>query len=370
VRAIAHVADAIFEPAAARQRVAAAAFDARAANNDVLLAVAVQFFALQGAEARLAALRQSDAEIGDVVRVTANFARIGQGKQADADRAESESRLLKIQTQRAEEDIAVAAAELARLLDSDPTTRLHPAGPPLAPLDLVPPAEPLERLVQAAVVNRPEIAARTADIRLAEARLREEQVRPFVPLLSAGYSAGGFGGGGDQTDPRFGRFSGRQDFDVLAVWSLENLGLGNVAVQRRRRAEAGQAVAERVGTIDRVRREVADAFAEVAARRLEMTAARQRLAATQESYRLDFSRTRNLAERGLPIELLNSVTTLAAARQELTGAIIGYNQAQFRLIVALGQPPGAAVPGAGGCRRGGSPAATNASGSVHAPAGP
>jgi outer membrane protein TolC len=337
VRAVAQVTDAIYEPRVARERLVAAGFTSRATDNDILLAVAVQYFALLGAEARVEALRRSIAEIEDVARVTADFARTGQGRQADADRAASEARLLQIQLQQAEEDAAVAAAELARLLDLDPSARLRPAVASLAPLDLVPPEEPLRRLVETAVANRPEVAAGTANIRAAEARLQEERVRPFVPLLSAGYSAGGFGGGSDQTTPRFGLVSGRSDFDVLAVWSLRNLGLGNRSIINARRAEIGQAVADRLGTIDQIRREVAHAQAEAAAARLQMTAAGQRAAAAERSYRADLTRTRNA--EGLPIEVLNSVTTLSAARQERIAAIVAYDQAQFRLFVALGQPP-------------------------------
>jgi outer membrane protein TolC len=290
-----------------------------------------------GAEARLHAFQTSDIEVQDVARVTENFAHTGQGRAADAERAASESRLLHLQTQQAEEATGVAAAELARLLDFDPTIRLRPARTPLAPVNVVPANLPLDQLLAVALANRPEITARTATIRLAEARLREEKARPFVPLLSVGYSAGGFGGGSDSTDPRFGKFAERSDFDVLAVWSLENLGFGNLAIQRQRRAAIGLATADRLRAIDEVRREVADAFALVAAHRLEMSAATQRLNAARQGYRTEFARTRNL--EGRPIEVLDSVTTLAAARQELIAATIGYNQAQFQLFVALGQPP-------------------------------
>src|SRR5262249_28181871 len=142
---------------------------------------------------------------------------------------------------------------------------------------LVDPRLGLEELVQIAIANRPEVGARTADVALTQARLREEQVRPFVPLLSVGYSAGAFGGGSNQVEPRFGRFDGRSDFDAWAVWSLANFGLGNVAVQRARRAAVGQAEAERVQAIDQIRRELAEAHALVAARRQEMEAARRQL---------------------------------------------------------------------------------------------
>jgi outer membrane protein TolC len=292
------------------------------------------------------------------VTVTANFAATGQGRQADADRAASESQLLRAEGQRAEEAAAVAAAELAELLSTDPTTRVRPTDEFLAPVELVPPGARLEDLVRVAELNRPEVAARTATVAVTQIRLRQERVRPFVPLLWVGYSAGGFGGGSDQTDPRFGRFDGRTDLDVLAVWSLENAGLGNVAVQRQRRAEVRQALAGRVREIDRVRREVADAYALAAARLREMEAARRRVAAATEGSRLDLIRTRNL--EGRPIEVLNSLTTLAAARQELIQAVTGYNLAQFQLFVALGRPPTLAVPDFTACPAGTPPDSTTA----------
>ena len=42
---------------------------------------------------------------------------------------------------------------------------------------------------------------------------------------------------------------------------------------------------------------------------------------------------------GRPIEVINSLNLLAAARANLIDAIVRYDQAQFRLWVALGSPP-------------------------------
>src|SRR5262249_58456688 len=120
VRLTAQVADAVFEPRAARQQVAASNFDALATRNRVLLDVATRYFALVGAEARLQALRQSEADLGEVVRLSVNFAKAGQRREGDAQRARSEAALLHTEELRAEEEGAVAAAELARLLSLDP----------------------------------------------------------------------------------------------------------------------------------------------------------------------------------------------------------------------------------------------------------
>jgi outer membrane protein TolC len=336
VRVVAHLADAVFAPPIARQRVIGRSFDAEATRNAVLLDVVTRYFDLAGAEARLRAVRQSQGEVGEVVRLTANFAHAGQGREGDAERARTEALLLQAEEQAAEEGAAVASAALARLLSLDPAVRLHTAPGPVPLVQLVDSDGGLEPLVEVAVRNRPEVGARTADVVLNATRLRQERVRPLLPFLSAGFSAGTFGGS-DATEPRFGRFGGRTDFDVLAVWRLDNLGLGNRAVQRRVRAELSEAEAERLRVIDVVRREVAEAYAQSESRRREAEAAARQVRTAEEGYRLDLERSRNL--QGRPIEVLNSANLLNAARQDLIRATVGHDQAQFQLFVALGQPP-------------------------------
>ena len=161
----------------------------------------------------------------------------------------------------------------------------------------------------------------------------------MLPFLSAGFSAGTFGGGSTATDPHFGSFDGRTDFDVLAVWRLDNLGAGNLAVQKGIRAELNQAIAERLRVIDQIRREVSEALALSESRRQQMAAALRQVKTADDAYRLDLERTKNLVEKSRPIEVLNSANLLNAARQSLIQAMVGYNQAQFQLFVALGQPP-------------------------------
>jgi outer membrane protein TolC len=340
---IGHLADALYEPRIARDRLAARQFDAVAVRNTILLDVATGYLALVGAEERLRALRQSEEEFDEIARLTANFAEAGVRRHGDADRAASEAELFRAQEERAREAVAVAAAELARLLSLDPSARLHGDGSPVPLLTLVDPRADLEQLVAAAAANRPEIAAREAELAARRAALRREQVRPLLPLLSVGYSAGGFGGEGTGTASRLSHPGARADFDVSAVWSLQNFGLGNVATQRERRAVLNEGLAERDRTLDQVRREVADAYAASAATSRDLDVARRQLRAAQEGYRLDLDRVRKTPALSRPIELLNSATLLAAARQEYVRALIGFDEAQFRLFVSLGQPP--PVPG-------------------------
>ncbi len=257
-----HLGDAIFAPRVARQKVTSSSFDAEATRNRVLLETANAYLALVGAEARLLSLHQSAKDLAEVVTLTANFAAHGQGREGDAERARSEALLLENTRLRAEEDISVARAELARLLSLDPTygPQPEPGTPPL--LHLVDPQIPMDALLHEALAHRPEIAARSADVALYETRLRQERIRPLLPTIAVGMSAGDFGGGSDQVSYRFSHFSSRTDFDVLAFWTVQNLGFGNRALQNRARAEIGQAEAERARAIDLVRREVAEAHAQ------------------------------------------------------------------------------------------------------------
>jgi outer membrane protein TolC len=348
VRLFAHLGDAWFEPQVARRVVAERQFEAVATRNDVLLDVALRYLNLLGAEGRLAVVRQSQADFAEVARLTAEYARTGQGRQGDAERAQADALLLEDEERRAQEEVAVAAADLSRFLNLDPSVRLQIVKDPIQVVELVDPHTPLLELLQVAVRNRPEVAAAGAAIAASAARVRQEQTRPLFPLLSVGYSTGGFGGGSQSTSPEFGNFKGRTDFDAYAVWTLQNFGLGNLALVRRRQAETGEAEAEQVRAINRVEREVADAYNLSAARLREVNVTRRAVQTAADGFRRDLTRIRG--GQGLPIEVLNSARLLAGARQEFLRAIIAFDEAQFQLFVALGQPPTLA-PGVGadGC---------------------
>ncbi|HLW67559.1 MAG TPA: TolC family protein [Gemmataceae bacterium] len=337
VRIFAQLGDAIFEPRLAAIRVQARSFDWAAVRNQVLLEVVQRYFELLGAETRLGALRQSETEIAEIMRLTSNFAKAGQGREGDAQRALAEAELMRADAQLVEEEAAVAAAQLASLLSMDPSIRLHTDPSTLAPIALVDEHADMSDLLRTAASNRPEVSARLAEIREAQTRLRQNRLRPLFPLLSVGFSYGTFGGGGNVAATPFGNFSGRTDFDVLAVWSLENLGFGNRAINNRARSNVRQAELAEAAVLDDIGREVGEAQALIVAARQRMEAAGREMLVAQDGFQEELTRTRNLAAR--PIEVLNSLNQLRRARQSVIQATIDYNQAQFRLYVALGQPP-------------------------------
>ncbi|HEX3728109.1 MAG TPA: hypothetical protein VHV08_17780, partial [Pirellulales bacterium] len=170
-------------------------------------------------------------------------------------------------------------------------------------------------------------------------RLRQEQVRPLLPLVTFGYSAGGFGGTGNFLAgiAPFTATYGRTDIDAMAVWTLQNMGAGNLAHANQRRAQLDQTIFDRVRMVNQVRREVTEAYGFSLGERRQVRISLRRLAESEAGFREDYQRF--LGFQSLPIEVLNSARLLVSARSSLVEAFIGDNEAQFRLFVAMGQPP-------------------------------
>jgi len=329
--------DAIFEPLAARQQVVRAQFDASATANKILLEVAELHFELLAAEADLKVRRASAIQEAEVARLTRAYAQAGQGREADAQRAATEFRLIVDEIRQAEEDLAVAAVRLSRRLHLDQSVRLSPIAPAIEMVTIVDPAVPLPDLIQTALQGRPEFRARAAALAAAEVHHQQERYRPFLPTLWLGFSGGVMGGGSNLTGPELAHFGGRSDIEVTVFWTLSNFGLGNLALQRQRLAEAGQAAGEQSRVIAEIRSEVSAAYAEVIAARQQVDITTRQLASAEAGFREDLERIRNTV--GRPIEVVNSLRLLNQARVARIRALTDYNKAEFRLFVGLGSPP-------------------------------
>ncbi|HEV3025409.1 MAG TPA: TolC family protein [Pirellulales bacterium] len=334
-----HLGDVIFEPLAARQLIAVRRFDNTDTANSILLEATLLYLDLVSAEVRLEAIRQTEIETYGIARFTRAFANVGQGLESNAERAHSEALLVQVEVLRAEERVAVASAQLARVLNIEPSVRLRTAPGPLTALRIVDPAVPLGELLELARRRHPLLASRSAAVDMAGTQLRKEQTRPLLPLVSFGYSAGGFGGTGNFIpNPPFTGLGSRADFDVMAVWTLQSMGLGNVATIQQRRAVLNQSVRDREGALNQIRNEVAETYAEANARLRKIIVGRRQLDDAEQGFTRELKQLQAGAVEH-PIEVLNSVELLAAARQELIQAIIGYDRAQFRLFVATGLSP-------------------------------
>jgi outer membrane protein TolC len=335
-----NIGSAVFAFLASRQLVQQREAATIAVRNQVFLAVTRGYCELLRAEGRHALSLQIRDEARTIADLTANYAATGQGRQADADRAATELARREAEVRTFEGEIVASSARLCEVLNLDPTLRLHPTDAWVVPQPIVPSPMPLHELVAVALLNRPELAERRAAIREAILLLDSAKLLPFSPNVLLGYSAGGFGGGSNLVRPVFGGFGGRYDLDVVAYWTIQNLGVGNAALIRLANAQLQARRYQELAVLNRVRAEVAEAYARMHARYAQIDTNQSAVEAGARALREDYERIQARAERDvLPIELLDSFRLKARARYEYLDSIVDYNEAQFALYVALGQPP-------------------------------
>ena len=201
---------------------------------------------------------------------------------------------------------------------------------------------PVSELIATGLLNRPELAAQRAAIQAALLSLDGAKILPFSPTTLVGFSGGAFGGGSNLVRPIFSGFGGRTDLDAIVYWTIQNLGVGNIALIRMANARLKVAQFQQVEILNRVRADVAEAYARAHARYAQIGVYEE---AVRSGY-LAYHKTSTASGRWppdalrdvLPIELLNSFDLLANARVEYVDAIVDYNRAQFAMYVALGQP--------------------------------
>jgi outer membrane protein TolC len=367
------LSDALFAAPQANALLQAAAAGQTRVTLDTLLATADAYLAVLRARRRLARIDETfdyllsdqptDLRGKSIGLLPLIRAFVKSGTALPSDEARVEADLIRLQDDRLTtlQELRAASAALSRLLHLVPTIMLIPAEEYRVPVPL--PGEwwtrqPIEELVSFALRNRPELAENQALIEAALARYRAAHWRPLLPSLSVGYAWGGFGGGPPITGKTasgntiFGNtsaiynFDTRGDFDVALYWRLRNMGLGNLSEIRETRARHEQAMVAQMQIQDLVMTQVVQALERVQRGRERIEVIRAGLfdergqpnGAVYRSIRLNFTRIRG--GQGAPLEVLDSVRRLSDVLEAYGNALSDYDQARFRLLVALGLPPG------------------------------
>ncbi|HVX63947.1 MAG TPA: TolC family protein [Pirellulales bacterium] len=342
-----NLADAFFQPLAARQFTQAQRRAAAAVTNDTLLSVSQAYLELLRSNQDYEIARGIKEQTERLAEITADYARTGQGLQSDADRLHVELTLRKNDVFRAEGARQVAATRLAQLLHLDPTLDLQPIEPVVIPIDLVPVESDVRELVARGLSARPELSESRALVSQAVSLMRRERFAPLVPSVLLGTSYGAMSAG---VFPSSAPATGRLDFDAVAYWELRALGLGDRAARQNATSALRQAQLRQIATMDLVAREVTEALAQSRASHKQIEIAREGVEAALQSYERNVARIEQ--GKGLPIEVMQSVQALSVARREYLRTLIDYNTAQFALYRALGWPGGSA---ASALHRGGGP---------------
>jgi outer membrane protein TolC len=349
------VAEALFGPRIARDVNRAEAAHARAVTNDIQLDVALGYLDLLRAYAALAVNAERLDKASDMLDKAQKAEAARVGEPADVNRARAEVNVIRQEAVDLEVRAAEVSARLAQLLMLDPTVDLRPFDALVLPITLVGPVERLDEYVAVALLNRPELEESRALVDAALRRWQEARWRPLLPTLQVLYYAGLFNGSTDSlaapppgTSPgSVNHFAGREDVLGQAVWQLDNLGLGNALQIKAQRVQRDEANFHLLEVQARVGAEVSAAAKAAAARERTLAVAQDAVQQAEQLWqRLKAASFGIASERGRfrPLEPLLAERALAEARLHYLDEVIGYNQAQFRLYWAMGQPPLCALP--------------------------
>ncbi len=331
-----HLTDLLHQPEIAEQEKCARQHAATAAEHDAWLQASQAYVELIRAHQEQAIANEVVTKLEDLERITAEYARTGQGLKSDHERVQTELALRRNDVLQATEAIQVASARLAQQVRLDPSTVFAPTESVMRPLQLAATGATSQQLVAEALSLRPEAAESRHLVSQAVSRWEREKSAPWLPSVLLGASYGGLTGGlgGD-----FRNAGNRFDGDVAAYWEVRQLGFGEKAARAEANSRVEQAKWREISTLDRIAREVVEATAQVEARGQQIKQAEIAVAAAQRSYEQNRERIRNA--QGLPIEALQAIQALGQAHREYSRCVADNNLAQLAQQRALGWPIGA-----------------------------
>ena len=239
--------DVIYQPLVARQVLNARHWDVQSAKNDAVLQTADAYFQVHQYRGMYAGTLYCVERGHDLVERIATLSR-DLVPEFEVERARNMLADLEQRAVTARQEWRVQSANLTQVLRLDPRAVVEPMERDHVQITLIDPGRSLEDLMPIALTNRPELASRQAMVEAAEAAVRREKARMFLPSveLTGFQSPGGmliqagiFGLGPNSS---LNQWTGRDDVSVQLMWQLEGFGIGNLARIKRQRGQQSKAI--------------------------------------------------------------------------------------------------------------------------------
>jgi len=345
-----NLTDAFFEPLVAQRVLNSRQWDIQTAKNDALLLTAAAYFRVHQYRGMYAGALYCVERGRDLVEQIASLA--GElVSEVEVERARNLLADLEQQAAAARQAWRVQSANLTQVLRLNPRAVVVPLEHDHLQLTLIDPARPLPDLHKIALANRPELASRRALVQAAEARIRREKMRPFLPIVvingfqNAGgmlLQAGLFGLGPNSS---LNQWTGRDDVSLQLIWQFDALGIGNLARIKDQRGEQSQAFVQLYRAQDMVAAEVTEAQADLQSAAVRVGQADRSLRASIIAYNGNVEGLRHTTRFGdvlvlvyRPQEVVYALRLLKLSFDEYFTTVTDYNRAQFKLFHALGYP--------------------------------
>jgi outer membrane protein TolC len=341
--------DMLFQPLAARQALSAARWNVQTAKNDALLMTAKAYFNVHKHRGRYAGALYCVERGRQLVELIAT-----QSKdlipEIEIDRARNLLANLEQEAVSARQQWRRSSADLTRVLRLDPRAVVEPMERDRLQLTLIEPSRSLDDLIPVALTNRPELAAHQAIIQAALVRIRQEKLRPFLPVLQLNgfqtpYEQIQFGALGIGSGGKMNNWSFRDDLSPQALWQFEALGLGNLTRVKEQRGEQSKAIAELFKAQDDVAAQVTQAQARLQSAAARVTQSERELRAAIINYNGSYEGLKQTQRFGnvlvqifRPQEAVFALELMRIAFYNYFATVAEYNSAQFQMFHALGYP--------------------------------
>ncbi len=346
---IIYTADAVYQPLVARQVLNSRQYDVQTAKNDALNRTADAYFMVHQQRGIYTGNLYCVKRGSELVERIATMSRDLVPK-VEVDRARNMLADLQQRAVSSRQEWRVQSANLTQTLRLDPRAVVEPVEHDHLQITLVDPGRSLEELMSVAMANRPELSSRKALVQAAEAAIRREKGRMFLPnVVLNGFQTpyellqGGIFGFGPNSS--LNQWTGREDFSIQPLWQLNSLGLGNLAMIKGQRAQQSQAIIELFRAQDMVVADVTRALADVQSAAARVAFADRALRTGLITLNGNFEGLKETSRFGDVLVLVNrpqeavyALQLLQTAFQEYFSTVADYNRSQFALYHALGYP--------------------------------
>ena len=341
------MADAIFQPLAARQNLNAKRFEIQTAKNDALLFTADAYFKVHQFRGQYAGAVDV-VERGHKLVERIEFLSHDLVPRVEVDRAKKLLADMEQKVASARQMWRVTSADLTQMLRLDPRVVILPAEHDHLQVTLIEPNRPLDELIPIGLINRPELASQQALVRAVANRIRREKGRLLMPsLMLNGFQTPnelielgvqGFGHGS-----ALNLFGLRDDVSPQVMWQFEGLGLGNMARIKEQRGEQSKAIIEAFRIQDGVAGDVTRAQARLQSAAIRVVQAERSMREALITYEGNYeglAQTRRfenvLVQVYRPQEVVIALEHLMVAYDNYFTTVADYNRASSKSFMRLG----------------------------------
>ena len=325
--------DAVYAALAAKQDVRAAEQGLQAQRRNSVATAAAAYFNLLGARALTGVNREAVRVAAQLAAQLAAGVQAGLAYRGDELRARLQAGLAEQALRRSLADERIAGARLAEALHLDATVALTPREADLVPLSLVPTNAALGTLVAGALTRRPELLQSGAGLAAAAAARKGVVYGPWVPSLAGQAYVGGLGGGLDNGPARFGQ---SEDYSATLAWKIGPGGLFDPGRREKTDARLGTARVAQDRLRDQITREVVESLTRFRSLADQLALAERNVADAQAAEQL--AEQRKEFAVGIVLEAIQTQQDLTRARADWVRLIAEFNQSQFELQRAAGEP--------------------------------